>query len=68
MRVSTLSETELGVLPSYTDYSNYKKVNGVLVPFKIVSMSGDEESEMTYKSAKANLPVDDKIFGIPASK
>lgn len=68
VRVATMTETALGILPTYTDYSNYKKVGGVLVPFKVASVSGGEESEMVYKSGKANQPVDDKIFGVPASK
>ncbi len=68
LRKVVLTETMLANIPEQTDYSDYRDVNGVKVPFMIRSSSADARSSATRKftSIEQNVPVDAKKFEMPA--
>ena len=50
-----------------TDFSNYKAVDGMMVPFTIrQSVNGQVQGEVTYDRVQFNLPFDDALFKVPA--
>lgn len=66
LRVATITRTTLGLVPSFIDFSDYRSVGGVKVPFKIVSTSPEgEATEVQIDSAKPNPTVDEKVFSPP---
>lgn len=61
-------ETPLGSIPSETDYSDYRDVNGVKVPFSIRKRGGDSNDLQTFSEVRANAPIDPATFEVPAKK
>lgn len=62
-RVATITRSTIGSVPSFIDFSDYRAVEGVKIPFKIVSTTGESETtEVDVNSAKGNVTVDDKMF------
>jgi outer membrane lipoprotein-sorting protein len=50
-----------------TEFSNYKAVDGMMVPFTIrQSVNGQVQGEVTYDRVQFNLPLDDGLFRMPA--
>jgi outer membrane lipoprotein-sorting protein len=48
------------------EFSNFKPVDGIMVPFKIrQSFDGKPVAEVTYESIQFNGPVDDSLFRLP---
>jgi hypothetical protein len=69
LRVATLTETPFGALPGFTDYANYRKVKGVRAAFRVTTTSEEGEvSVLQFKSAKADVAVEDKMFSPPEPK
>ncbi|MBI1756298.1 MAG: photosynthetic reaction center cytochrome c subunit [Fimbriimonas ginsengisoli] len=65
-RVATQRETVLGSLPSFMDYGDYRLVDGMMTPFKIVVTSPDGEATTTnFATAKGNVEVPDAAFKPP---
>ena len=57
------SSTSAQQLPFSVMYSDYRRVDGVMLPFKTVNSSISNGNIISVlKSVKHNLPVDDKIF------
>lgn len=49
-----------------TEFSNYKPVDGMMVPFTIrQSVNGQVQGEVTYDRVQFNLPFDDGLFRMP---
>jgi outer membrane lipoprotein-sorting protein len=49
------------------DFSNFKAVDGIMVPFKIrQSFDGQPVAEVTYDSVQFNAAVDDSLFRMPS--
>ena len=66
VEVSSTSEQQVPVSSTYSDYRN---VDGVMLPFKTVSTSiAQGEIVTTVRSVKQNVPVDDKIFAVKKVK
>ena len=59
------TQTVVGIVPSTEDYSNYKDVDGVKMPFTIVDTSGDGVRTITLTEVKANASIDDSKFAMP---
>jgi hypothetical protein len=66
LRWSTQGHTLLGELPQETSFEDYRKVDGVMVPFRVVRNIAGEKVTMTYQSIKHNVAVDDKELTRPA--
>ena len=59
------TQTVVGIVPATEDYSDYKEVNGVKMPFTIVDTSGDGVRTITLTDVKVNAPVDNSKFSMP---
>jgi hypothetical protein len=65
-RVSVL-RTALGGVPQQYDYSDYRDVNGVKIPFVTKLSTPENIQTRTITEAKFNVPVDDHDFSLPAA-
>lgn len=68
LRVSERIESPLGALPQNTDYSDYRDVNGVKLPFSVTVTQVQGSTVYKWDSIQANVPVDDSRFEKPAQK
>ncbi len=67
-RMVRYANSTMGRVPTQVDYSDYRMVNGVMMPYKWTFswISGQEQYELT--SIQANAPVDDAKFGKPTQR
>jgi photosynthetic reaction center cytochrome c subunit len=68
LRVSQRIESPLGSLPQDTDYSDYREVNGVKVPFMVTVVHVQGATVYKWDQIQANVPVEDSRFDRPAAK
>lgn len=68
LRLSQRIESPLGALPQDTNYSDYRDVNGVKVPFTVTVVRADDTSIFKWDQIQANGAIDDTRFEKPASK
>jgi photosynthetic reaction center cytochrome c subunit len=66
VRVVRLKESALGANPEQIDYSDYRDVNGVLVPFRITISEPRSSSTIQIDEVQENVPVDDAEFSRPS--
>jgi outer membrane lipoprotein-sorting protein len=59
-------DTAVGVIPTQVDYSDYRDVAGVKVPFKRVITWTDGRSTIALSQVQANVRVEATQFGKPA--
>jgi hypothetical protein len=66
-RVVRYANSRVGRLPTQIDYSDYRDVNGIKVPFhfKITWLDGQED--VTLTDVQVNVPVDTAKFAKPAA-
>ncbi|MGH9782099.1 MAG: hypothetical protein ACRD33_09800, partial [Candidatus Acidiferrales bacterium] len=57
--------TIFGALPIQADYSDYRDVDGVKIPYTTTWFKAGESSTYTIKDVKDNVPVDDSKFEPP---
>ncbi|MDB4966162.1 MAG: hypothetical protein JWN44_1851 [Myxococcales bacterium] len=67
VRWSTRLHTPLGDLPEETSFEDYRKVDGVMLPFTVVRNIAGEAQTIKYQSIKHNVPVDEAQFARPAA-
>ena len=67
-RMVRYANSSMGRVPTQVDYSDYRAVNGVMMPYKWTFswISGQEQYELS--SITANAPVDDAKFGKPTQR
>ena len=58
-------QTKQGLFEQQTYFSDYRKVQGIKYPFKIVQYLGLQEIELNVISIEVNTSLDDKIFELP---
>jgi len=63
LRVARFADTPLGFNPSEVDYSDYREVAGVKVPFHWTLTWTDGRSDFDMTDMQANVPVDAAKFG-----
>jgi photosynthetic reaction center cytochrome c subunit len=68
LRVSQRIESPLGSLPQNTDYSDYRDVNGVKVPFTVADVQAEGPATFRWEQIQANVPIEDSKFDKPAAK
>jgi hypothetical protein len=70
LRKSTVTETMIGNIPEQIDYSDYRAVDGVKVPFTIRISAVDPRdcSTQRFSSIEQNVPIDEKKFEMPKGK
>src|SRR6185436_4661045 len=66
--VVTLEVAELGSQEQTTDFSDYRDVDGVKVPFGIKISSAIQTITITVTKVEQNVKVDPAVFGKPAGK
>jgi hypothetical protein len=67
VRRVTVLRTALGGIPQQYDYSDYREVNGVKIPFVAKVSTPENIQTRTITEAKFNVPVDEKEFLLPAT-
>ncbi|HEY0004765.1 MAG TPA: c-type cytochrome [Pyrinomonadaceae bacterium] len=69
LRILANTQTMLGPLPEQTDFSDYREVDGIKLPFTIQQSFIDPWTGWTRKftEIKQNVPVDDAKFNPPAA-
>ncbi|MGH9735071.1 MAG: c-type cytochrome [Candidatus Acidiferrales bacterium] len=68
LRVAERIESPLGALPQNTDYSDYRDVSGVKVPFSVTVTQVQGPTIYKWDSIQANVPIEDSRFEKPAEK
>ncbi len=66
LRELRFSETPIGRVPTQIDYSDYRDVNGVKMPFHLAYVWLDGRDSITLTEIKTNVPIDEAKFGRPA--
>jgi len=66
VRLVYYSNTPVGVVPTQIDYSDYRDVSAVKMPFHWVVTWTDGRSTVTLSEVHANVPVDPAKFAKPA--
>ncbi len=67
VRVVRYTETAVGVVPTQTDYSDYREVAGVKMPFHWTVTWTDGQSTTELSAVEPNVRIDDAKFAKPAS-
>jgi hypothetical protein len=62
LRIESPTETPFGLLPRRWDYEDYRKVDGVRVPFKVRETDPDYTYSWEFSSVRHNVPVDTAVF------
>ncbi|HTA41827.1 MAG TPA: photosynthetic reaction center cytochrome c subunit family protein [Bryobacteraceae bacterium] len=62
------SDTPIGRVPTQTDFSDYREVNGIKFPFRIAYVWLDGRDSIVLNDIKTNVPIDDAKFGRPAPR
>ena len=60
------SETPIGRVPTQIDYSDYRDVNGIKLPFHIAYVWLDGRDSIELNEIRTNVPIDEAKFGRPA--
>ncbi len=68
VRLSVRVPTPVGELPQQVDYSDYRTVDGVKLPFVVKTSMGGQLSTTTYTEIKHDVPVDAASFEPPQGK
>jgi hypothetical protein len=64
-RVAYFTTTILGDLPDVFDYSDYRKVAGVMIPFKVTHHAASGSTVVQFSTAEPNAKVTDAQFDMP---
>jgi len=60
------ADTPVGMVPTQIDYSDYREVNGMKMPFKIVITWTDGQSNIELTNVQPNVPIGADQFSKPA--
>jgi len=66
VRVLRYTDTAVGIIPAQTDYSDYRDVAGVKMPFHWVATWTDGQSTIDLSEVQANVAIDAAKFARPA--
>ena len=65
LRMIRYGKSPIGSVPTQIDYSDYRDVNGIKLPFKYTFAWLDGRDAFQLNEIKLNVPVDEKVFGRP---
>jgi hypothetical protein len=65
VRVVRYTNTALGLIPAQIDYSDYREVSGVKMPFRSTVTWTDGRSTIELSELRANTPIDAAKFARP---
>lgn len=66
MRQVRYADTPIGMVPTQIDYSDYRDVAGVKLPYHILVTWTDGQTDILLSDIQANAPIDAAKFGKPA--
>jgi hypothetical protein len=66
LRLMHFAETPVGRLPTQIDFSDYRDVNGVKVPFRIAAIRPTTRNTIVLDQVQHNVPVEEAQFAKPA--
>ena len=66
VRMVRFSKGPIGRVPTEIDYSDYRDVNGIKMPFHMLFSWLDGRDEIQLSDVQINVPVDESKFGRPA--
>jgi|SRR5579862_358971 len=66
VRLIRYGDTPLGLLPTQLDYTDYREVGGVRVPFRWTLSRPGGKFTIKLTDVKQNVPVDDRTFAKPS--
>jgi hypothetical protein len=64
-RRMVFTDTILGKIPEQFDYSDYRDVAGVKLPFRIVHARPSSRETETFREILVDTPLDDAVFTLP---
>ena len=59
------TDTPVGMVPTEVDYSDYREVGGVRMPYKVVVTWTDGQSNILFTDVQPNAPIDATQFARP---
>lgn len=65
VRVLRYTDTAVGIIPAQTDYSDYREVAGVKMPFKWIATWTDGQSTIELSEIRPNVAIDAAKFAKP---
>jgi len=65
VRTVRWNRTPVGTVPTQTDFSDYRDVAGVKIPFKTVITWTDGQNTIALNQVQANVPMDAAKFAVP---
>jgi len=70
VRTMTIMSTPIGDVPAQVDYSDYRTVDGVKIPFSVQTANTDihQASAMRVATVTQNVSIDEKKFSMPKGK
>ena len=66
VRLVRYSETDVGTVPTQIDYSDYRAVSGVMLPFHWMVTWTNGQSTIEISEIQANVPIGPERFQMPA--
>lgn len=67
VRRLSYTESPLGLNPKQVDYADYRDVDGLQIPFRVVSFKSGGATILQIETVQQNVPIDDAIFSKPSS-
>jgi len=65
-RIVTYVDSPVGLSPTQVDYSDYRELGGLKVPYKVIATWLDGKSTIQLTEIKANVPIEASKFARPA--
>jgi len=62
VRITWVVETPLGDLPKQIDFEDYRRIDGIMLPFVIRESDADFISAQTFTEIRHDVSIDDKLF------
>lgn len=66
LRELRYGSSPIGRIPTQIDFTDYRDVNGVKLPFRITYAWLDGRDSIELNEIKTNVPIDEAKFGKPA--
>jgi len=66
VRLERYAESPLGLYPTQVNYSDYRSVDGVKIPFRITTARPGSSVAIQLNSVQQNVPIDESTFAKPA--
>jgi hypothetical protein len=65
LREVRFSRSPIGRVPTQIDYSDYRDVNGIKMPYRLTFAWLDGRDSIEIKDVQVNVPIPDEKFGTP---